>query len=111
MTGGAHGEGNFWGEGKGRRLGHFGPKWSAGGGAGPAGVAHGGGRKGEGGAAGPGARGGCGWAKNGEGGGERRKRFSFFSKVYFPLDECIQIVKRSKGMYGSAWCITQNKVF
>jgi hypothetical protein len=46
----------------------------------------------------------------GKEGERRRKRFSF-SKIYFPLDECIQIFKQSKGMHGSAWCITQNKIF
>jgi hypothetical protein len=41
MTGGARGGGerNFGGEGA--RLGRFGPKWGAQGGAGPAGAAHG----------------------------------------------------------------------
>jgi hypothetical protein len=44
-------------------------------------------------------------------GRERRKRFPFFSKIYFSLDECIHIFKQSKRTYGSAWCIKQNKVF
>jgi hypothetical protein len=46
-----------------------------------------------------------------EGGGRgERKGFSFFLKSIF-LDECIYIFKQSKSMHGSAWCITQNKVF
>jgi hypothetical protein len=59
-----------------------------------------------------GGGGGGGWAGMGKEGGEgRRKRFFFFSKIHFPLDESIHIFKQSKGMHGSAWCITQSKVF
>ena len=43
-------------------------------------------------------------------GREKRKGFSF-SKNYFPLDESIHIFKQSKGMHGSTWCTTQNKIF
>jgi hypothetical protein len=46
-----------------------------------------------------------------EGGRGERKGFSFFSKIYFSLDECIYIFKQSKRMHDSAWCIKQNKVF
>jgi hypothetical protein len=46
----------------------------------------------------------------GEGGKREEKGFPF-SKIYFSLDECIHIFKQSKSMHGSAWCITQNKVF
>jgi hypothetical protein len=42
--------------------------------------------------------------------GGRKKRFPF-SKIYFPLNECIHIFKQSKGMHGPTWCITQNKIF
>jgi hypothetical protein len=48
------------------------------------------------------------WGRRGE---EKKKVFFLFPKIYFPLDECIHIFKQSKGMHGSAWCITQNKVF
>jgi hypothetical protein len=49
--------------------------------------------------------------KMGKEGGREKRFFPFFSKIYFPLDEYIHIFKQSKGMHGSAWCITQNKVF
>ena len=39
---------------------------------------------------------GGGWAENGEGGGERRRKRFSFSKIYFPLDECFHIFKQSK---------------
>jgi hypothetical protein len=59
-----------------------------------------------------GARGGRGgWAEMGGGGKREEKCFSFFSKIYFSLDECIHIFKQSKRMHSSAWCIKQNKVF
>jgi hypothetical protein len=77
---------------------------------GAAGAAHGGGRRGA--RLGRARGGGGGWAKNGEGGGVREKKKVFlFLKNLLSLDECIYILKQSKSMHGSAWCITQNKVF
>jgi hypothetical protein len=44
--------------------------------------------------------------------GKREERgFFLFLKNLFSLDECIYILNNQKGMHGSAWCITQNKVF
>jgi hypothetical protein len=51
------------------------------------------------------------WAEMGGEGGKREEKGFPFSKIYFSLDECIHIFKQSKRMYGSAWCIKQNKVF
>jgi hypothetical protein len=90
MTSGAHGEGIFEKKKKREREGGGWAGWAqrGRGAAGPAGP------KGE-------------WGRR-EGG--RKKRFSF-SKIYFPLNECIHILKQPKGMHGPAWCITQNKIF
>jgi hypothetical protein len=98
VTGGAHGEGIF-----GKRKGE-GDGW-----AGWAQRGRGGALLGRQAAHGGKGKGGLGrkWGRRGE---RRRKRFSF-SKIYFPLDECIHISKQSKSMHGSAWCITQNKIF
>jgi hypothetical protein len=84
MTSGARGEGIF-----GKRKGR--------GAVGPAGPKGGGGARG--------------WAENGEGGGRGEGKGFPFSKIYFPLNECIHIFKQSKGMHGLAWCITQNRIF
>jgi hypothetical protein len=46
-----------------------------------------------------------------EGGGKGEEKCFPFSKNLLSLDECIYILKQSKSMHGSAWCITQNKVF